>query len=115
MKKGILFIITAFMAISFALLIPQIGPASSGNGPETIDLKAKHSIKGRKKAVVFPHRKHQKKLKCTACHKDNQGGVLKVEVKKLKGMSNDFHKKFCWPCHVEKKVPKGKTCKTCHK
>ncbi len=115
MKKGLVFVITALAAISIALLLPQMGPASSGNGPETIDLKAKHSIQGKKKAVIFPHRKHQGKLECTKCHKGPEGGVLKVELKKIKGMSNDFHKKICWPCHVEMKVKKGKTCKTCHK
>ncbi len=115
MKKSLLFLIIALISVSIALLMPQIGPASSGNGPETIDLKAKYSIKGKKKAVIFPHRNHQKKLKCVKCHKSPEGGALKVEIKKLKGMSNDFHKKFCWPCHVEMKVKKGKTCKTCHK
>jgi hypothetical protein len=30
-------------------------------------------------------------------------------------MGNDFHKKFCWPCHTEMKVPNGRSCNTCHK
>ncbi len=115
MKKGLLFIIIASIAISVALLIPQLGPASSGTGPATIDLKAFHSIEGKKSAVIFPHRKHQKKLKCVQCHQTSEGGELKVALNKLTGMANDFHKKFCWPCHVQMKVPKGKKCKTCHK
>lgn len=84
-------------------------------GPETIDLKAAYKIEGKKKAVLFPHHKHQEKLECGKCHKDAKGGgPLVVEIVKLDTTKNDFHKKFCWPCHTEMKVPKGKSCKTCH-
>ncbi len=87
----------------------------ASNAPETINLKEKFSVTGKKPAVIFPHKMHQGKLKCTDCHASDKGGPLKVKIEKTKGMSNDFHKKFCWPCHVEKKVPKGKSCSTCHK
>lgn len=83
-------------------------------GPEVINLKEKFHVEGSKPAVHFPHAKHQARLACTKCHLSNEGGKLKLEIKKTKGFGNDFHKKFCWPCHVEMKVPKGKTCATCH-
>ena len=87
----------------------------ASNGPETINLKEKFSVTGKKPAVIFPHKTHQEKLDCTNCHSTDKGGPLKVKIEKTTGMSNDFHKKFCWPCHVERKVPKGKSCSTCHK
>jgi Cytochrome c7 and related cytochrome c len=73
-------------------------------------------VEGKKKAVVFAHHKHQEKLECVKCHKDAKGGgPLVVDIVKLTTRKNDFHKKLCWPCHVEMKVPKGKSCKTCHR
>ena len=89
--------------------------AMASGAPETINLMEKYGIKGKKPAVIFPHKLHQEKNKCTDCHTSDKGGALKVKIEKTTGMSNDFHKKFCWPCHVEKKVPKGKACGTCHK
>lgn len=94
-------------AASWALAGPQ--------GPETIDLKAAYKVEGKKSAVIFPHRRHQEKVECAKCHKDsNGGGPLVVDIVKLTTSKNDFHKKFCWPCHVKMEVPKGKSCKTCH-
>ncbi len=112
MSKSSLITALFISAALAALLFSASGLAS---GPETIDLKARHHIEGKKPAVVFPHKLHQEKLECTKCHGSPEGGALKVEIKKVKGMGNDFHKKFCWPCHVEMKVPKGKSCSTCHK
>ncbi|MBU0961941.1 MAG: cytochrome c family protein [Proteobacteria bacterium] len=90
--------------------------ALAGHGPETIDLKAAYKVVGEKNAVIFPHHKHQEKVECAKCHKDVKGGgPLVVDIVELTGTSNDFHKKFCWSCHVEMKVPKGKSCKTCHR
>ena len=97
------------------LVLPFVASASD-NGPEIIDLKEKFKVEGRKKAVKFPHRTHQAKLACVKCHKDpNGGGALTVEIVNLTGNKNDFHKKFCWPCHMEMKVPRGKSCSNCHK
>jgi hypothetical protein len=88
----------------------------AGQGPETIDLKAAYKVEGKMSAVIFPHHAHQEKLECAKCHKDSKaGGPLVVEIVKLTSMNNDFHKKFCWPCHVELEVPKGKSCTTCHR
>lgn len=89
--------------------------AVAGEGPETIDLKAKFGFEGKKPAVIFPHHKHQANNECTDCHNDANGGALKVAIENKKGSRNDFHKKLCFPCHKEKKVPKGKSCRTCHK
>lgn len=92
-----------------------ISLAVAGQGPETMNLKELFQVEGKKDAVIFPHHRHQEKLACAKCHKDvNGGGPLVVDIVKRDGISNDFHKKFCWPCHVELKVPKGKTCTTCH-
>ncbi|MBU0679847.1 MAG: cytochrome C [Proteobacteria bacterium] len=89
---------------------------SSEVGPETIDMKAEFKVEGAKQAVIFPHRQHQAKLACGKCHQSPQGGDdLIVEFVNKTGSGNDFHKKFCWPCHVEMEVPKGKSCSTCHK
>ncbi len=88
----------------------------AASGPETINLKEAFNVTGKKKAVIFPHHLHQDKLDCANCHLDpEKGGSLKVEFVKRKGISNDFHKKFCWPCHEKMEVPKGKKCSTCHK
>jgi hypothetical protein len=85
-------------------------------GPETIDMKAAFKVEGTKQAVIFPHRRHQAKLACGTCHKSPEGGDdLLVEFVNKSGPGNDFHKKFCWPCHAEMNVPKGKSCATCHK
>ncbi len=108
MKRFLAIILTSFV---FGLL-PAIAMSA---GPETINLKEKFQVTGSKKAVIFPHHKHQEKLACTKCHTSERGGTLKIEIKKKEGFGNDFHKKFCWPCHVEMKVPKGKSCSTCHR
>lgn len=111
MKQAILVV---FLAVTFfSLCVPAI---ATENGPEIIDLKEKFKVEGKKKAVNFPHRKHQAKLECVSCHLDPKGGgKLKFEIVNLEGNKNDFHKKFCWPCHVEMKVPRGKSCSNCHK
>lgn len=88
--------------------------ALASAGPESMDLKELFHVEGKKEAVVFPHWKHQEKLACTKCHDSDQGGKLSITPQNLAGSANDFHKKICWPCHVEMKVPKGKTCSTCH-
>ncbi len=96
-------------------LVTTVSWALADKGPETVDLKAAHKVEGKKSAVIFPHHKHQEKVECGKCHKDtNGGGPLLVDIVKLTTIKNDFHKKFCWPCHVEMKVKKGKSCKTCH-
>jgi hypothetical protein len=90
--------------------------AGAHQGPETIDLKEKFKVEGAKQAVIFPHRLHQATLACGTCHQSPQGGDdLIVEFVNTSGVGNDFHKKFCWPCHEKMKVVKGKSCSTCHK
>ena len=103
--------------LSLCLLGGLLGAATvclAGTGPQTMDLKERFEVAGKKPAVIFPHWQHQEKVACTKCHDSNQGGHLSITPKNIKGMGNDFHKKICWPCHVEMKVPKGKSCNTCH-
>ncbi|MCF6291532.1 MAG: cytochrome c3 family protein [Desulfobacterales bacterium] len=102
------------LAVAGMLLVAPL-LAVANNGPAKIDLKAKFGFEGKKAAVIFPHAEHQANNKCTDCHKDANGGALKVTIEKKKGSKNDFHVKLCFPCHKAKKVPKGKSCRTCHK
>jgi hypothetical protein len=95
-------------------LLAVVTSCMAATGPETMNLKDRFEVTGKKPAVIFPHRMHQSKLACTKCHDSGQGGQLSIVPQNIKGMSNDFHKKICWPCHVEMKVPKGKSCNTCH-
>ncbi len=107
-------VVTALLLFAGMCLLAFPGTVL-GQGPAEIDLKERFQVEGKKKAVIFPHRKHQGALSCASCHQDPQGGgALVVEFVKLTGTGNDFHKKFCWPCHVEMKVPRGKSCSTCH-
>ena len=87
-------------------------------GPETMNLKERFEIEGSREPVVFDHRMHQNKLdkECINCHVDEKGGSdLKFELNRKTGLSNDFHKNFCWPCHEQKGVKVGKSCSKCHK
>ncbi|MGA1863394.1 cytochrome C [Deferribacter thermophilus] len=92
----------------------------AGQGPEVIDLSKSFDIpKLTKKEVKFPHWAHQKNNQCSDCHLE--GGALKniksggkLEPGVVKGINNKVHKEFCWPCHIAKKVPRGKSCSKCH-
>ncbi len=85
------------------------------SGPAEINLMEKYAITGTKSAVIFPHAKHQAKLECVKCHASSDGGKLSISIENKTGVGNDFHKKFCWPCHETMSIPKGKACNTCHK
>jgi len=108
-------IIKPIIAVVAIVAIP-LSLYAAGGGPEVIDLKEQFKVEGKKSRVLFPHHQHQAKVSCDKCHKDPAGGgALVVEIINKKGSGNDFHKKFCWPCHKEMSVPKGTSCKTCHK
>ena len=83
-----------------------------GLGAPVINLKVRHSWLGKIGPVIFPHLQHQKVVPCEDCHAP---GDLNMEIRKKYGMGNDFHKKFCFPCHERMKVPDGMFCTTCHK
>ena len=101
---------------TIALISLPLLASADDMGPETMDLKERFKVEGKKQAVIFPHRQHQSKLECIKCHESPQGGgKLNVEIVNMKGARNDFHTKLCWPCHKEMKVPKGRSCSTCHK
>jgi hypothetical protein len=110
-KKCTLLLMSVFLLIS-----PALSANAGDNGPETMNLKERFKVEGKKQAVIFPHRQHQAKLECAKCHLNPEGGgKLNVEIVNMKGPKNDFHTKLCWPCHKEMKVPKGRSCSTCHK
>jgi hypothetical protein len=105
-----------FLILIALFTMPLAATAEQDKGPEAMDLKERFKVEGKKSAVIFPHRQHQEKLECEKCHVDSKGGgKVKFELVNLTGPKNDFHTKFCWPCHQEMSVPKGKSCKTCHK
>ncbi len=106
MKKLTVFLAAGILSTSTLAL--------AAAGPEIMNLKERFKVDGKKDAVIFPHHKHQDKLSCTKCHDSDQGGQLSIVPQSITGMANDFHKKICWPCHEEMKVPKGKSCNTCH-
>jgi len=116
------------IAISM-LVIFSVALVAFAAGPESINLAEKWGLKVKKPAVVFPHALHQANNQCTDCHATPEGGALKntageaidpaalIASGKIKTgkMKNPMHDDFCWKCHKEKKVPKGKSCNTCHK
>lgn len=83
--------------------------------PEEVNIAENHGIATTKKLVIFPHKSHAEKLACEECHSKPEEGVLKVEITKLDGTNNSFHKELCFPCHKEMKVKAGTACNTCHK
>ena len=110
MKKIIVLVGCCLFTLSASIV------AFARAGPEILNLKDVFEVQGTKKAVLLPHHKHQAKVACASCHvSPHGGGSVKFDIVKMDGMSNDFHKKWCWPCHIEMKVPKGKRCSTCHR
>jgi nitrate/TMAO reductase-like tetraheme cytochrome c subunit len=83
--------------------------------PESINLAEQHGIKTTKSAVIFDHKGHFERMPCESCHSNPEEGALKVQITKLKGTNNSFHKELCFPCHKKEKVKKGTSCSTCHK
>ncbi|MBU0729544.1 MAG: cytochrome c family protein [Proteobacteria bacterium] len=104
--------ILLILLLVFAVPMVQ---AEINPGPETINLKEKYSIQGKKKPVIFDHKAHQQKLECIKCHTDEKGSKLLFEINKIDTISNDFHRAVCWQCHKTMKVAIGKDCNACHK
>lgn len=117
------------IAVAILVVFSVALVAVAASGPESINLAESWGLEVKKKAVVFPHALHQEKNECTECHATAEGGALKnikgesIDPKALiasgdlkkGGTKNPIHDDFCWECHKEKKVPKGKSCSTCHK
>ncbi len=80
-------------------------------GSESINIAERHVPAPTKPAVIFDHKGHAERLACAECH--SEPGVLKVEIKEVKGTKNVFHDELCIKCHKEKKVKTS--CNTCHK
>ncbi|MDA3835547.1 MAG: hypothetical protein PF495_19415 [Spirochaetales bacterium] len=109
MKRLTSFLCCVVLTLSFSLI------ALAGTGPETINLKDVFEVEGKKKAAILPHHRHQEKVACASCHLNpGGGGSVKFDIVNKSGVANDFHKKWCWPCHEQMQVPKGKSCSTCH-
>ncbi|ADD68540.1 cytochrome c3 [Denitrovibrio acetiphilus DSM 12809] len=121
MKKIVIAMLVVF---SVALV------AFAATSPEKVNLAEQWGLDTKKPAVEFPHAFHQTKNECIECHMTAEGGALKSiktgkefnpkalvasgDIKKGK-TKNPAHDEFCWECHKAKKVPKGKSCSTCHK
>jgi hypothetical protein len=109
MKKMTVVLCCSLLTLGFSL------SAVAASGPETLNLKDVFGVEGKKQAVIFPHHRHQAKVACASCHLNPRGGgPVKFDLADRSGVGNDFHRKWCWPCHVEMEVPKGKSCTTCH-
>ncbi len=112
MKKSLIFAVA--LAFVCSLTIAGLTMAAGDKGPTEITI-------GDKKPAVFPHAKHQERLKCAECHHskgDDGKQVAFVEGQKIEK---------CTTCHtgdmLDGKV-KGKTamqraghgnCLACHK
>ncbi|MBU0729783.1 MAG: cytochrome c family protein [Proteobacteria bacterium] len=109
--------IAGLMFLLGIVLLSVTVSIAEDRGPETMNFKERFKFTGTKDPVIFKHWEHQENLekKCSNCHlKEEGGGKLKVELIQFEGVRNDFHNKFCWPCHRSMDVPKGASCKTCH-
>lgn len=80
-------------------------------GSEVINLAERHVPAPTKDPVKFAHKDHASRIKCSECHKEP--GVLKFEVKDVKGPQNVFHTELCVKCHKEQHA--STSCTTCHK
>lgn len=121
------------IALAFLCTTCLVAMANDDKGPAEITLQS--TIDGAKKAkpAVFPHAKHQEKLKCADCHhtKDADGKQvaytegMKIEKceschnkaagmpKGLDTFKNTAHKK-CKACHKKTGNKKLTKCSTCH-
>jgi hypothetical protein len=112
-------------ALAFVFSIAFTGISFANNGPAEITLKTDKA----KKPAVFPHKKHQDKLKCAECHHtqaaDGKQGPYKAgEEKKCESchnekMANEKLNNFmkaghanCKDCHKAKGAPTK--CDACH-
>jgi len=121
LKKALL--LTAACALAFTV---STGVSFADNGPEEMVLKTAAG----KKPSAFPHKAHQEKNECAACHHSQnadgtKGPYVAGEEKKCESCHNDSfanaklnsfkaiaHER-CKGCHKEKGV--STSCKTCHK
>jgi len=121
MKKMI--ICTAAFAFAFTCAVAGVSVASN-HGPAEMTL-----IDSGKKPAHFPHKAHQDREKCDACHhtknadgskgpyvagKEEKCGTChnkSMANKKLGSFKNAAHK-LCKTCHKAKKAPTK--CSTCH-
>jgi len=119
-------IILAVIVVS--ILFPFIGQSSieksnDDKRSDQINIELKDLMaKNEMPAVSFLHDLHTRAVegKCTACHSENENGVVFKFKRTSEKASMDLYHEGCITCHVEKKAAKEKTgpgaaeCRTCH-
>ncbi len=107
------------VALAFGLCFAGASLAAVDKGPAEIILKSTIDPAKKAKPVVFPHAKHQERLKCGECH--HSKGADGKQVAYVEGQKNEK----CESCHnkaagMPKKLETFKkaahvNCKGCHK
>jgi predicted CXXCH cytochrome family protein len=131
-KSLILLVVAAFvMSLGFGITMSL---ADDTKGPETRTLNPDNRDGAKKgKPAVFPHRAHQEREKCGACHHtdvdgkrtpigDDGAGVAKCDTCHNADFANEKLRKWkdighglCKKCHKEKKADGAPTkCGACH-
>ena len=101
MKKTILVMVAALF-VGGLLLSNSLVKAEEDKGPAEITL----TTPAAKKPVMFPHHKHQERMKCDECHKNANFAAAADKWTKEQGHA------LCKDCH---KANKGPTkCNDCH-
>lgn len=115
MKKALI----CGVALAFLCTLGLAGMSlASDKGPADITLESTIDKGTKPKPAVFPHAKHQEKLKCADCH---HAGAVGKQTPYAEGMKIEK----CESCHNKAAgMPKGietfknaahKNCKSCHK
>ena len=107
------------VALAFGLCFAATTLAAVDKGPAEIILKSTIDPAKKAKPAVFPHAKHQERLKCGECH--HSKGADGKQVAYVEGQKNEK----CESCHnkaagMPKKLETFKkaahaNCKACHK
>ena len=100
--------------VSLVMVFAAVTMAIAAQQPDKVHLKQSWNVEGRQPAVIFDHSLHAGKETCTACHATADGAKVTFDAQ-IKGNNdrNPAHA-YCWPCHAEKSVPRGRVCATCH-
>ena len=117
MKRLTLYAVS--VALAFGLCFAGASLAGDEKGPAEMTLKSTVDPAKKAKAAVFPHAKHQEKLKCGECH--HSKGADGKQVAYVEGQKIEK----CESCHnkaagMPKKINTFKNaahvnCKGCHK
>ena len=127
-RKSLVLLIVAAFVMSLGLGVTMSLAEDDAKGPETRTL----NVDG-KKPAVFPHRAHQEREKCGACHHtdvdgkrtpigDDGAGAAKCDTCHNADFANEKLRKWkdighglCKACHTKKKADGAPTkCGACH-